>query len=499
MSNSIMGACFRIAAILAFVFSTVSPVFGANNQQFVSAIAKRYGLAAGNIGFEFVPTHAQASEQFAFAWNADKAFNPASTMKLVTSAVSLDRLGADYRFNTEFYVDNLPRQGLLAGNLYIRGLADPSMVSEQLWRAVMDVRNRGVSRITGDVVADLSFLAGSKMSQQFSANMASNHAQTSLALNYGHLQVWVLPTKQGVPAKIRVDPDLGDSVTVKSSVMTVAGKGGKADVRLQAEADRLIVHATGKIGQLAKPLQFYRPVPNPSHYFLAAFKQLFLQTGGVIEGGLRTGRLASGAQLFYKKESELFLSQVLVLLNKYSNNFIADQLVAAIGAGLRNGRGGTRQDPFVAGVDYLNQFVAGLGSTNHIIENGSGLSRSTRISPAALNKVLKWAVNQPRVFPELLTSMRLFGGSKKSKKRPGLSKISGFVRAKTGTLRNSVSLSGIAYPATNSNGTGLQSSLVFSIMVNQNGVQRGKISHLHAEIVERALQLWQQQISSAAK
>ena len=89
-------------------------------------------------------------------YNAQQAMNPASTMKLLTTYSALELLGPAYTWKTEALADTPPANGLLTGNLYLRGSGDPKLTLEQFWLLLRQLRTRGISEISGDLVLDRS-------------------------------------------------------------------------------------------------------------------------------------------------------------------------------------------------------------------------------------------------------------------------------------------------------------------------------------------------------
>ena len=90
-------------------------------------------------------------------FNADVSMNPASTMKLVTTYAALEMLGPTHQWKTEFYTDGTLNNGILQGNLYLKGGGDPKLNMEKLWLLMRDLRANGVQQITGDLVLDRNF------------------------------------------------------------------------------------------------------------------------------------------------------------------------------------------------------------------------------------------------------------------------------------------------------------------------------------------------------
>jgi D-alanyl-D-alanine carboxypeptidase/D-alanyl-D-alanine-endopeptidase (penicillin-binding protein 4) len=89
-------------------------------------------------------------------FNADVSVNPASTMKLVTTYAALEMLGPTHQWKTEFYTDGTLSNGVLRGNLYLKGGGDPKLNMERLWLLMRDLRANGVQQVTGDLVLDRS-------------------------------------------------------------------------------------------------------------------------------------------------------------------------------------------------------------------------------------------------------------------------------------------------------------------------------------------------------
>ena len=77
---------------------------------------------------------------------SDKLFIPASNAKIITTAVALKYLGANYRFATKVFTDGILENEVLKGNLYIKGFGDPKLVTEQLWLLVNELRNLPIKK-----------------------------------------------------------------------------------------------------------------------------------------------------------------------------------------------------------------------------------------------------------------------------------------------------------------------------------------------------------------
>jgi D-alanyl-D-alanine carboxypeptidase/D-alanyl-D-alanine-endopeptidase (penicillin-binding protein 4) len=103
-----------------------------------------------------LPSTPGTSAREVLDWRSKQPMNPASTIKLLTTLAALDLLGPQYRWNTNLYTDGQIKNGLLKGNLYLRGSGDPKLVPEELKQMMKSLRDLGVQRIDGNLIFDRS-------------------------------------------------------------------------------------------------------------------------------------------------------------------------------------------------------------------------------------------------------------------------------------------------------------------------------------------------------
>ena len=103
-----------------------------------------------------LPSTAGGTAREILDWRAKQSMNPASTIKLLTTLAALDLLGPQYRWNTNLYTDGQIKNGLLKGNLYLRGSGDPKLVPEELEQMMKSLRALGIQRIDGNLIFDRS-------------------------------------------------------------------------------------------------------------------------------------------------------------------------------------------------------------------------------------------------------------------------------------------------------------------------------------------------------
>jgi D-alanyl-D-alanine carboxypeptidase/D-alanyl-D-alanine-endopeptidase (penicillin-binding protein 4) len=179
-----------------------------------------------------------------------------------------------------------------------------------------------------------------------------------------------------------------------------------------------------------------------------------LEAQGIrVGGGIQVGALPAAAVELLRFKGDPVAEHVL-RLNKYSNNFVAEQLVKLLGIESQGAPGSWGK-----GTDSLENWLAGSGlaAPGTVVADGSGLSPRNRIAPATLAKLLRRASRDPGYGPELLASLPL-GGRDGTLEDRDLATVPG-LRAKTGHLRAVSALSGVLH-----RGDGRE--LAFSVLVN---------------------------------
>ncbi len=376
-------------------------------------------------------------------YRGDKSFIPASNVKVITTAAALSILRPQYRFRTVVYADGPLAGASLAGNLYVKGSGDPDLVSEQLWLLAKDIYNAGVRSIEGDVVGDESFFDDDCYGPgwKVTSSRAYNAGVGALSLNFNTIRVVVEPADEvGQPPRVVLDPDTSYVVLANNAVTVRRGS------RCTLWADRMTRHGKDSIvvgGQVPlgwKAVDFSRTIGSPCLYTVTVLAEMLRKMGVEIQGRARVGLTPPDARELVVHESRP-LALIVWGLNKWSNNFVAEQLFKTMGAE-RYGPPGT----FAKGKAAVAEFLSGLGvsANEHAISDGSGLSRLNRISAGAIVDVLVHMYRDFAICPEFVTSLAVMGLDGSVEERLTGSPVEGLARVKTGTLNGVSSLSGYA-------------------------------------------------------
>jgi D-alanyl-D-alanine carboxypeptidase/D-alanyl-D-alanine-endopeptidase (penicillin-binding protein 4) len=378
------------------------------------------------------------------AVNARTALNPASTMKLVTTYAALDLLGPAYAWKTEAFASGALNDGVLTGDLHLRGGGDPKLTYDQFGRLLRQIRNRGVREIRGDLVLDRSAFAISAVDPaRFDSQPMRpyNVAPDALLVNFKAVTLQLIPDPANKTLTVALEP-APTNLDLVNQVRLGNGNGcGDWKERLRADTfshgttTRLVL--TGVFPQSCGEQRWNIAVMEHPQFVLGVFLQLWAELGGSLTGGVREGAVPADARALAVLPSPT-LAEVVRDINKFSNNVMARQLFLTLGmeAGRRPA---SAEDADAAIRSWLD--ARGLGIPELVLENGSGLSRRERISAEGLGRVLQ-AAWKSSVMPELIASLPVTATDGTMKKRLKQNGVAGQAHIKTGSLEGVRSIAG---------------------------------------------------------
>ena len=375
---------------------------------------------------------------------ADRPLNPASAIKLVTTFAGLDLLGPAYTFRTDVLVKGELAGGVLAGDLVLRGGGDPKFTYDRLWQLAHQLRARGLREIRGDVILDRSFFATAPHDPakfDGESRRAYNVGPDALLVNFKAIDFRFVPDGTGV--RVVGEPDF-PNVEIASRVRLVKEpcnnwrRGLRHEIEENGLLATVVISGTypADCGEKAWPLSVF----DPDRYAEAAFRWIWSEAGGRFAGKVRPGATPPDAVLFHRFESEP-LAALVRDINKFSNNVMARQLFLTLSAE-KSGPPGEA----AASARIVRDWLAakGIEAPGLVIDNGSGLSRTDRISAGALAAVLRAAWAGP-VMPELVSSLSLFAVDGTFKTKNGAS--AGQAHLKGGTLTGVQAVAGFVLDA----------------------------------------------------
>ncbi|MDZ4201027.1 MAG: D-alanyl-D-alanine carboxypeptidase/D-alanyl-D-alanine-endopeptidase [Gallionella sp.] len=370
--------------------------------------------------------------------NAEQAMNPASVMKLLTTYAGLDMLGPAYTWKTEAYLDGELKDGVLRGDLVLKGYGEPKFTVEQFWLWLTELRGRGLREIRGDLVLDRSFFDLPQHDPAAFDNdpvRAYNVGPDALLLNFNTLRLRYLP--DGEALRVISEPALG-GIRLENR-LTPQSKGDCAGwddtIHVQPNGDSVVFQG-GYPGECGEREHNLSVMPH-TRYLDAVFRALWQELGGTLRGKSREGVAGSTARLFSTHRSEP-LSGTIRDINKFSNNVMARQLFLTLGA-----PDGSVAASLPRSIAAVQAWLGGRGLDfpELVLENGAGLSRKERISAAHLAKLLQDIAGHP-LNAELVASLPILGVDGSVKKRLRESRAASHAHLKTGTLEGVKTIAG---------------------------------------------------------
>ncbi|MDR3428105.1 MULTISPECIES: D-alanyl-D-alanine carboxypeptidase/D-alanyl-D-alanine endopeptidase [Silvimonas] len=421
-----------IAPALCSLVLTAAPLHAAPLPAPVANALASAKLPASALSLAVVPLDRGPGQY----WNADVPANPASTMKLITTFAALDMLGPAFSWNTQVYVDGPVNNGVLQGNIYIKGSGDPKLTLERMWMLLRDVRASGIKRINGDIVLDRSYLQiPAKTSFADDGNDPARAylvGPDSLLVNFHAFRFHVATDASS--ANLVLDPPLPE-VTLENGIKLSANApcvGSGLGFQASGAGNAVRVRVTGALPPDCS-VDKYQSYLDAATYTGSLARYLWKETGGEISGNTRLGQVPAQATRVAQSQSADLATNIRDI-NKYSNNLMARQLFLTLGAQFRQpGDGDDIQSASRTIHDWLTRHNADWQELT--LENGSGLSREEQISARHMAQLLQWAWQSPYA-PEFISSLPIAAVDGTMKKRLKESGVAGEAHIKTGTLKD---------------------------------------------------------------
>lgn len=390
---------------------------------------------------------------------------PASNLKLLSSAAAVDGLGEDHRFTTAVLADQPVRGGTLTADLYLRGGGDPTTLASDYRELAADLRGAGVTRVTGDLVADDSYFDETPLGTgwswddepyYYSAPISALTVAPDTDYDSGTAIVRVAPGVEGAAPEVTLQPQTGVLDIVNRATTGPAGSARTLSVERQHASDAVLV--TGSIPADSPVRTTWVTVQDPTEYAADVFARALEAEGVLLVGDVREGSTPKGATVLAAHDS-MTVGELLTPYMKLSNNMHAETLVKALGAET-SGTGS-----WSAGLAAVRAHLAaeGVDVGNTRIVDGSGLSRMDLVRAQDVTDLLIASRDEPwfdtwyDALPIAGNPDRFTGGTLRSRMRntPAANNLHG----KTGSLTGVTALSGYV-----SNADGRE--LVFAMISN---------------------------------
>lgn len=380
-----------------------------------------------------------------FERNAGGELMPASTMKLLTSALAFDRLGTDYQFSTAVLRDRpVASDGTLRGDLYLRGDGDPALSGRFLDggpNAPMQILARqvaaaGIRRVTGDVIGDAAAFDTARVPSGWQRRyLGAAYAARVSALSLNENIVWVAVSPgAGGRASVALEPAT-TVIPVVNTARTVGGRGAR--LRIGKRRDGTIT-VSGTIGRGSPTRRYSYVVDDPATFATGALRAALAAAGVQVTGTVRLGLTPRNSVTVATLRSPT-VARMVSAMNRESINHYAELLFRDAA----RGRDHSLQGSAESGNQAMHEFLDRIGIAPTRVHNadGSGLSTEDRITARAMTQLLGYA-DRARWGPAFHASLPLAGESELLRRRMKGSPAQGNLHAKTGTTDSVVALAG---------------------------------------------------------
>jgi D-alanyl-D-alanine carboxypeptidase/D-alanyl-D-alanine-endopeptidase (penicillin-binding protein 4) len=376
--------------------------------------------------------------------NAAAPMNPASVMKLVTTYAALDQLGPAYRWKTEVYAAGTLADGVLEGDLVLKGGGDPKLDLEAFARLVRALRGKGLREIRGNLVLDRSrFERAEGDAARFDGDpfRPYNVLPDALLVNYKSLRFVFIAEPERAAVRVYAEPR-PPTLEVVSTLRLAEGACPEGSafremLKPSFETARQRVLFSGQYPVSCGEKDMNVALLEPNDQVAGVMRQFWNESGGVWNGTARDGQVPAGTKLLHTLESPS-LAEIVRDTNKFSNNIMARHLFLTLGAESA-GAPANAQKSVAAIRNWLT--AKRMPMPELVMENGSGLSRIERISAGNLAALLQSAWKSS-VMPEFIASMPIAGIDGTMRRRVKGEGITGQAHIKTGLLSDVRAMAG---------------------------------------------------------
>ncbi len=393
--------------------------------------------------------------QTLYSRNPDTRLLPASNCKLFTSAAALGVLGDEFTFNTRVLAAARPdADGTVRGDVILRGDGDSSLLTQDLDGLAAQMA-AGVRRVTGNVLGDGSVFTDGPYGLGWEWDDLGDEEFPQIAgleLNRGDIAVHATPGSAiGAPVSVTLDPPTGYVPVINQARTGAAKTPGDFSMRRPWNGSAIFLSGSLPLGTVADR---NIPVVEPPRYAASVFRECLGRHGIAVGGQALMGRALPAATVALASHVSVPLAPYLALMNKPSDNLLAESLVRTLGA--VKGAGGT----YEAGYAVETAFFKTLGVDTDAIRlvDGCGVGRRNVVTARAVGQLLVGMHRRPdwRVYYD---SLPIAGVDGTLRSRMKNTRAAGNVHAKTGTLTGVRALSGYV--------TGTKGDLyAFSLLMN---------------------------------
>ena len=403
----------------------------------INSIINKSGIPKNDISI-YIKEAGNGGRELA-SLNASKTRTPASVIKVLSTYAAVLKLGFDYRWPTQFYTVGKLENGVLKGDLVVKGFGDPTLSTRDLKSIVANIKAKGIKKITGNIVIDRTYFnVGTKNNSGFDKNTYSpyNAMPDAMMFNERISTICVTPNKNDVRKKV-----IDGSYKIKNNLQRVnkpcKGRYSWPGFKIDNSSAIPEVWLRGKISKKCGKRDICKVITKPYKSFYYALKDVLTKEGVKVSGSMRLHKVPSNANILFTHYSRS-LEKIISKTAKKSNNLYARHLLLLLGAKIY-GAPSTLAKGSKA-IEYILRSKGALGRGTLKIDNGSGLSRTSKLNAKLLAQMYDNAYT--RYGKRWMTTLSIAGVDGTIKRRFRGTVVRNRAWMKTGTLNRVKNIGG---------------------------------------------------------
>ncbi|MGK0271666.1 MAG: D-alanyl-D-alanine carboxypeptidase/D-alanyl-D-alanine-endopeptidase (penicillin-binding protein 4) [Cocleimonas sp.] len=282
----------------------------------ITKLLRKYKISKDNLSIYVRDLNAQKPM---LQHNADKLRTPASTMKLLTTYSALKELGPNFSWRTEVWLRGKLSNGILDGDLILKGYGDPFLVYENFWKLIKTLSDKGLQQINGDVIIDESYFNlplhnpaafDGKRYRVYNAPASAlmfNFQATRFLFKPNIDEKTVLKVNKKKRRKFKISGSVDiiplpkiDNFKFKNEVKLVSGKCRKSHYRPKFfRGSDGVLTIKGKYAAACKQNFILRAITKPHQHVFNAFRDFWLDLRGSLKGSVKLGKVSASDEIFH--------------------------------------------------------------------------------------------------------------------------------------------------------------------------------------------------------
>lgn len=420
--------------IILFFFLTILPASGQELEKQIDYILSniprgtKYGIMIYNPN----------TKDTLYQRNIFDVIKPASNVKLFTTGVGFNLLGSDYQLSTKLLTDDQDlSDGVINGNLYIKGFGHSLFTDQDIDTLALKLKEMGIREITGAVIGDDSYFDSVYYRDDWIEDEVSSVTLppvSAIVINRNRV-IFNLSRLAKSRFSVQMFPNCR-MIKVRSSVRS-AGRRNSLRVSQIFDKDTYEFVVSGSVRSRSRSASVSVDIKNPPLF------AAYLLHDRLISAGLFIGKNPGTAiipEKHYEVDKRFILFKNLAsIINKRSDNFLAECLFKTVGAVYSNKEGNAF---------YATQAIMSFLRDNDIycdgvdIVDGSGLSHYNIVTVCSIVELLDHIYFNNGIFPDYFNSLSIAGIDGTLRNRMAGSLAENNFHGKTGTLNGVITLSG---------------------------------------------------------